>query len=93
MTASAIGLFHVSLSHGLSLARASNGAWGSLPFACPAKKFCGGGRYKDTARLRGAVTAMLDLADNEKRYLAAASVVSTLFWGFGDCLAKHFGAS
>jgi hypothetical protein len=66
---------------------------GQLALRLPREKFCGGGRYKDTARLRGAVTAMLDLADNEKRYLAAASVVSTLFWGFGDCLAKHFGAS
>lgn len=48
------------------------------------------GLKRITARLRGATAAMLDAADREKVYLAVASVVSTLTWGFGDRVAGFF---
>lgn len=51
------------------------------------------GLKSEIARLRAAVAVMLDIAAKEKLYLAAASVVSTCAWGFGDIAAKHLGAA
>ena len=38
--------------------------------------------------IRGALSSMLDWNDKEKIYLTYSSVISTLFWGFGDCVTK-----
>ena len=46
----------------------------------------------ELARIRGAVAAMLDWSNKEKFYLTISSVVGTLAWGFGDVVAKAFGA-
>jgi hypothetical protein len=46
----------------------------------------------EIARLRGAVTSLLDWQAKEKIYLTTSSVVGTLAWGFGDSLAALFGA-
>lgn len=45
------------------------------------------------ARQRAAIAVMLDLAAREKIFLSIASLVSTLVWGFGDWIAKAFGAA
>lgn len=39
---------------------------------------------------RNAVASMIDGARVEKIYLSTASIVSTLAWGFGDCVARAF---
>lgn len=44
------------------------------------------------ARLRAAVAAMIDQARSGRFQLAFASMFSTMMWGFGDCIAMHFGA-
>jgi hypothetical protein len=44
------------------------------------------------ARCRGAIAVILDTSNQEKVYLAAASSVSTLMWGFGDLVAARLGA-
>lgn len=50
---------------------------------------------EETRQLRGSVSAMLDWANLEKRFLTISSVTSTLVWGFGDwvvrLLANLFG--
>jgi hypothetical protein len=39
-----------------------------------------------------ATSTLIDSAREERRYLAAASVIGTLVWGFGDGLASQLGA-
>jgi hypothetical protein len=43
-------------------------------------------------RLRSAISVMLDRQTNEAVYLTISSVSGTLIWGFGDVIAKFFGA-
>lgn len=43
--------------------------------------------------LRTTLAAMLDAQSLEKRYLTASSVIGTLTWGFGDGVARWFGAA
>lgn len=42
--------------------------------------------------LRSALAVHLDTSQSETGYLVAASVIGTLFWGFGDLLALALGA-
>lgn len=46
-----------------------------------------------TGRIRGSVAVMLDAGNSEKLYLSAATVISTLVWGFGDISAGWLGAA
>lgn len=39
------------------------------------------------------VSAMLDWSAKEKIFLSISSITSTIVWGFGDCVAKAFGAT
>lgn len=47
------------------------------------------GQLEDSElRISGALSAMLDWSEKEKVFLTVSSVVSTIFWGFGDYFAK-----
>ncbi len=39
-------------------------------------------------RLHGAINVMIDSQRQEKRYLTWSSVIGTVFWGFGDEIAR-----
>lgn len=42
---------------------------------------------------RASISAMLDWGAKEKIFLSISSVTSTIVWGFGDCVARAFGAT
>ena len=44
-------------------------------------------------RFRNSLASMFDWSRHEKLYLLIASVIGTLFWTFGDLIAKAFGSA
>lgn len=47
---------------------------------------------QELARVRASLSALIDWSAQEKCHLTISSVFGTLVWGFGDLLAKAFGA-
>lgn len=47
----------------------------------------------ELTRLRNSLASMFDWSRHERLYLLIASVIGTLFWTFGDLIAKAFGAA
>jgi len=45
---------------------------------------------QELAKVRASLGALIDWSGKEKVYLTISSVVGTLFWGFGDLLARVF---